>query len=310
MRKQIRDFIRKCPICQKNKIGNKPLKEPMMITTTSSRPFEKIFLDVVGPLPRSHKGNSFILTLLDDLTKFAWAAPMENHEANTVAHHFVTQFVCLHGLPQSLVTDCGTEFLSKVFKEVCNLLKIKQTSTTPYHPQSNGSLERSHRTLGEYLRNFIDKDPLNWDVKIPYAMFCHNSTVHSATKYQPYELVYGNPVAIPSSLLKEPEPRYNYEDYQFEIKKQLQESHAIAKKHLIEAKHKAKAQYDKNANNRIFEVGQKVLLQDKTSINKLTPKWLGPFEVLEVDPINKNVTIKKKAKRQKIHPNLLKPFYE
>lgn len=310
MRKQIRDFIKKCPICQKNKIGNKPLKEPMMITTTASRPFEKIFLDVVGPLPRSHKGNSFILTLIDDLTKFAWAAPMENHEANTVAHHFVTQFVCLHGLPQSLVTDCGTEFLSKVFKEVCNLLKIKQTSTTPYHPQSNGSLERSHRTLGEYLRNFIDKDPLNWDVKIPYAMFCHNSTVHSATKYQPYELVYGNPVAIPSSLLKEPEPRYNYEDYQFEIKKQLQESHAIAKKHLIEAKHKSKAQYDKNANNRIFEVGQKVLLQDKTSINKLTPKWLGPFEVLEVDPINKNVTIKKKAKRQKIHPNLLKPFYE
>lgn len=93
MRKQIRDFIKKCPICQKNKIGNKPLKEPMIITITSSRPFEKIFLDVVGPLPRSHKGNSFVLTLLDNLTKFAWAVSMENHEANTVAHHFVTQFV-------------------------------------------------------------------------------------------------------------------------------------------------------------------------------------------------------------------------
>ena len=77
MRKQIRDFIKKCPICQKNKIGNKALKEPMVITTTSSRPFEKIFLDVVGPLPRSHKGNSFILTLLDVLTKFACAVPMK-----------------------------------------------------------------------------------------------------------------------------------------------------------------------------------------------------------------------------------------
>jgi len=57
---------------------------------------------------------------------------MINDEANTVAYHFVTQFVCLHGLPKSLVTDCGTEFLSHVFKEVCQLLKIKQTSTTPY----------------------------------------------------------------------------------------------------------------------------------------------------------------------------------
>lgn len=127
---------------------------------------------------------------------------MENHEAITAAHHFVMQFVCLHGLPKSFVTDCGAEFLSKVFKKVYNLLEIKQTSTTPYHPQRNGSLESSHRTLGEYLQNFIEKDQLNRDMKIPYAMFCHNSTAHSATKFQPYEWVCSNPVTIPSSLLK------------------------------------------------------------------------------------------------------------
>lgn len=75
MMKQIQDFIKKCSVCQKNKIGNKPLKEPMAITTTFSQPFEKIFLDVVGPLPRSHKGNSFVLTLLDDLTKIRIGSP-------------------------------------------------------------------------------------------------------------------------------------------------------------------------------------------------------------------------------------------
>jgi len=91
---------------------------------------------------------------------------MENHEANTAAYHFVTQFVCLHGIPQSLVTDWGTEFISKIFKEVCRMLKIRQTSTITYHPQSNGSLERSHRTLGEYLRNFVEKHQLNWDTKM------------------------------------------------------------------------------------------------------------------------------------------------
>jgi len=144
---------------------------------------------------------------------------MENHEANTVAHNFVTQFICLHGIPQSLVTDCGTEFLSRIFKEVCRLLKIRQTSTTPYHPQSNGSLERSHITLGEYLRNFSEKDPYNWDTKIPYAMFCHNSTIHSTTKFQPYHLVYGNLLVVPTSLLTAPKPQYNYDDYQYEVKK-------------------------------------------------------------------------------------------
>ena len=169
MRSQIKDYILSCETCQRNKTTNRTVKEPMVITTTSTRPFEKIFMDIVGPLPRSHQGNAFILTLQDDLSKFAWAVPMCNHEANTVAQHFVTQFICLHGLPKTLVTDCGTEFLSKVFKEVCRLLKIKQTSTTPYHPQSNGSLERSHRTLGEYLRNFAEKDPKNWDTYVPFA---------------------------------------------------------------------------------------------------------------------------------------------
>lgn len=148
MRKQIKEFIIKCPTCQRNKTATKIPKEPMVITTTATRSFEKIFLDVVGPLPGSHNRDSFILALQDDLAKFAWASPMENHEANTVAQHFVTQFICLHGLPQNLVTDCGIEVLSKIFKEVCKLLKIRQTSTTPYHPQSNG---RNHRTLGEYL---------------------------------------------------------------------------------------------------------------------------------------------------------------
>ncbi|KAL4153477.1 hypothetical protein QTP88_001310 [Uroleucon formosanum] len=263
MRKQIKQFIKHCPDCQKNKTATRTPKEPMVITSTANRAFEKILLDVAGPLPRTHSGNSFILTLQDDLIKFAWASPMENHEAKTVAQHFVTKFVCLHGIPQILVTDCGTEFLSNVFKE------------------SNGSLERSHCSLAEYLRNFIGKDQINWDTRIPYAMFCHNSTVHSATKFQPYHLVYGNSVKIPTSLTNESEPQYNYNDYQYEVKRQMQEAQALARSNLLEEKSKSKEQYDKTAKHQSFEVGQKVLLQEKAPENKLAPKWLGPYEILD-----------------------------
>lgn len=71
MRQQIKNYVLSCTMCQVNKSTNRTVKEPMVITTTSSRPFEKIFLDIVGPLPKSHKGNVYILTLLDDLSKFA-----------------------------------------------------------------------------------------------------------------------------------------------------------------------------------------------------------------------------------------------
>lgn len=207
MRKQIKKYIQECATCQVNKSSNKTSREPMMIITTASRPFEKIYINIVGSLTKSYNGNMFIVTLQDDISKFAWAAPMPNHEAKTVAKFLVTQFVCLHGLSQRIVTDYGTEFLSKVFKEVCQLLKIKQTSTSPYHPQSNVSLERIRRALAEYLRSFVKKDPQNWDTHVPFAMFCHNSTTHTSTKYQPYQLVYRHKITVPNSFMKNTEPR-------------------------------------------------------------------------------------------------------
>lgn len=233
---------------------------------------------------------------------------MINHEANTVAYHFVTQFVCLHGLPQNLVTDCGTEFLSKVFKEVCQILKIKQTSTTPYHPQSNGSLERSHRTLGEYLRNFVQKDIQNWDSHIPFAMFCHNSTVHTSTKFQPYELVYGHAITVPNSFTRDPEPQYNYQDYGFELKRLMQEAHQQAKTNLEKSKLKSKEHYDKKIIPLKIRIGDNVLVQEKASKGKLSPKWLGPYPVIEIRDESPNITILKKNKPVTLHRNLLKLF--
>jgi len=263
IRRMIKDYVLSCTDCQTSKTTNRTIKEPMVVTTTASRPFEKIFMDIVGPLPKSTSENAFILTLQDDLSKFAWAVPMYNHEANTVAHHFFTQFVCLHGLPQTLVTDCGTEFLSKVFKEVCNQLKIKQTSTSPYHPQGNGSLERSQRTLGEYLRSFANKNRQNWDTHVPFAMFCHNSTVHSATNFQPYELVYGNKLTVSNSFTRTPEPQYNYNDYCHELKKNMQESHQLAKSQLQTNKIESKNRYDQTLRSLNLNPGDKVMVQEK-----------------------------------------------
>lgn len=102
------------------------VKQPMVISTTATEPFEKVFIDVIGPLPKTDSHNAYILTMQDDITKFSMAVPMVNHEANTVAYHFVTSCVCLHGIPNVLVSDQGTEFLSRVLAETCKLLKIKK----------------------------------------------------------------------------------------------------------------------------------------------------------------------------------------
>lgn len=199
--------------------------ETKVITTTATRPFEKIYMDLIGSLSKSYTGNTYILTLIDDFSKFAWASAMKYHEANTVSQHFVTQFICLHGQPKYLMTDCDTEFLSKVFKEVCKLLKITKTSTTPYHPQSSGSLELSHRTLGEYLSDYANNNPQNWDVYLPYAMHCHNSSIHSNTWFQPHEVVCGPPL----SFSRTTESQYNYQNFQYKMNLLMQETCQMVK---------------------------------------------------------------------------------
>lgn len=103
---------------------------PMIITTTATKPFERCFLDIGGPLPQTELGNNYILTFQDDLTKFNINIPMTNQEATTVTHHFVTNIICVYGLPEMLITDQGTNFLSAIFKNTCKLLKIKKIQTT------------------------------------------------------------------------------------------------------------------------------------------------------------------------------------
>ncbi|XP_060871360.1 uncharacterized protein LOC132945602 [Metopolophium dirhodum] len=114
----VKNYITNCESCQKNKVTNRKIKQPMVITTTSSKPFEKIFLDIVEPLVTTASGNTYILTMQDDLTKYSLGVPLPNHTANTVAEAFVVHFVCIHGIPETILTDQGTDFLKNTHKFV------------------------------------------------------------------------------------------------------------------------------------------------------------------------------------------------
>lgn len=186
MKADIRKYIKNCISCQKNKTNFRPTKQPMEITTTSDQPFEKLAIDIVGPLPLTESGNRFILTAQDDLTKYSFAIPIENHEAITVAKT-LTKIMLQFGIPKSILSDQGTEFMSDIIKNLTTLFKTKHIIASPYHPQSNGALERSHLTLKDYLKHYIKQDQADWDDYIEFAMFSYNTAIHKSTNYTPYE---------------------------------------------------------------------------------------------------------------------------
>lgn len=309
MKADIKNFIKNCDSCQKNKLVRKKNKNPMEITTTSSKPFERIFLDIVGPLPLTENGNKFILTLQDDLTKFSRAFAIPNHEAETIARKFVEGFICIFGTPQIVVTDQGKDFTSILLKNVSKLFKIKQINCSAYHPQSNGALERSHATLADYLKHYINDEQTDWDDWLNFAMFSYNTSVHTSTKFSPFELIFAHQAHLPSSLTKTPEFKYTYDDYIDEITLKFQKSREIARNNIIQSKHINKKYYDKNINSSDYNIGDKVYLLNeqvgKGKSKKLTQNYAGPYEVIEkLSPVNYNILVKNK--KLLVHTNRLK----
>ncbi|KAG5870103.1 hypothetical protein JTB14_004853 [Gonioctena quinquepunctata] len=128
----------------------------MEITTTSEKPFQSLAIDVVGPLSMTFNGNKFIITMQDELTKFSFTKATPNHEAETVANSLL-EFITIYGIPKaSCLIKEG--FYIRSNERVEQLFKIKHILSSPYHPQTNGASERSHSTLKEYLKHYIDRN--------------------------------------------------------------------------------------------------------------------------------------------------------
>ena len=114
---------------------------------TAGMPMEKVALDIMGPLPRSNRGNRYLLVLSDYFTKWVEAYAIPNQE----------EFVCRFGVPLSVHTDQGKQFESALFQELCDMLDINKSRTTPFHPQSDGLVEQMNRTLENMLSVFVSE---------------------------------------------------------------------------------------------------------------------------------------------------------
>ena len=142
---KVKEWVQSCEECQRRK-NPKHNKTGKLIPIYVTRPWEKIAIDIIGPLPRSNKGNLYILTIIDYFTKWPEAFPMNNKSAETVARIIVKEVFTRHGTPEHIITDRGTQFMGQLFEKISELLETKHHKTTAYHPQSDGLVERLNQT--------------------------------------------------------------------------------------------------------------------------------------------------------------------
>lgn len=182
----VRRYVQVCDICARIKIPrHKPfgLLCPLDIP---SCPWKSISMDFIVKLLISH-GYDSIWVVCDRLTRAAHFVPCnETIDAPGLAWLFLDRIFWYHGLPDSIISDRGSVFVSKFWKELTSLLQVDHRTSTAYHPQTDGQTERTNQTLETYLRAYVSYQQDDWVDYLPLAEFAFNSHVNSSTNQTPF----------------------------------------------------------------------------------------------------------------------------
>ena len=202
LQQDVRHYVAGCEKCQTSKGPLKIPRAPMQIVG-ASRPMERIATDILGELPLTDKGNRYILVVSGYFMKWTEAFPMPNMEARTVAGIIVRERVSRFGVPSSIHSDQGRQYESQLFSEMCKVLHIKKTRTTPYHPQSDGMVEHFNKTLVRMLKSYIHDHQSDWDEQLPFLTMAYRSVEHETTGFSPNYLMLGREVSTPLDIMFE-----------------------------------------------------------------------------------------------------------
>uniref|UniRef100_A0A3P9M6S3 Gypsy retrotransposon integrase-like protein 1 n=1 Tax=Oryzias latipes TaxID=8090 RepID=A0A3P9M6S3_ORYLA len=191
-----------CPECQLTAPVGKGERAPLVPMPIIDVPFSRIAMDIVGPLERSSAGHKYILVVCDYATRYPEAFPLKRIKARQIVNCLIQLFSRV-GIPCEIITDQGTNFTSNLLKDVYRLLGIRGVKTSPYHPQTDGLVERFNKTLKSMLRKFVNDTGSDWDQWLPFLMFAYREVPQASTGFSPFQLMYGHPVRGPLDVLKE-----------------------------------------------------------------------------------------------------------
>jgi len=318
MSSNVESWIKSCDRClrrNKSRVTDRALLHPI----TSSQPMEIVCMDYLG-LETSVGGYNSILVLTDHFTRFAMAVPTKNQTALTTARCLIDLFIQHYGLPLRLHSDKGSAFESKVIAELCQLLGIERSSTTPYHPMGNGQCERMNRTLLSMLGTLPEEKKSRWKEYVLPMVHAYNCTKHDSTGFAPFELMFGRKPRLPIDLvlgLNHPRSSSSssYSEYVAQLEQRLKEAYIKAGRNVAGSINKMLGRYNAHTRGRQLESGDRVLVKKVRfgeGKHKLQDFWEEDvYVVLDCHPDVPVYSVKKErgsGKIKKLHRNLLLPI--
>ena len=309
----IKNYVRSCiPCLQNNQLRQKPpgtlkpIKPPEGV-------WQLLTMDFHGPItPTSRNGNKYIIALTDVLSKFVITKAVRDCTAITAARFVIEEVILKYGTPKCILTDNGTHFTASMMTELFKTLGVTHLYSTPYHPMTNGQVERYNATMDSKIATLSNENRTNWDEQLPYVTFNYNTSIHTTTGTIPFELMYGRLPILPFdhqqpivTLSQDPEHIKKLKQYLLSLTEH-------AKINILQQQKKYKQRYDHYRTNPVYKINDLVLIQVFNRRNKFDIRYEGPYRIIQKLGQKTYIVrhIKNSTLTRQVTIDVIRPVYE
>ncbi|TFY58379.1 hypothetical protein EVJ58_g6460 [Rhodofomes roseus] len=298
LRRDAETYARTCDVCQKTKVDRRAPAGMLRPNPIPGRPYQWVSMDLITGLPESEGFNAIFVTVCC-LTKHVQSIPCRNTlDTTAFAKLFVNHVILKFGMPEHIISDRDPRWTSDFWRAVAHHLKLHLSLSSAHHPQHDGQTEIANQTIETMLRAYVHSDRKSWAHWLPMVCHAYNSSIHSATGYSPYFLLYGMEPTQDLDFLARNTPHVDRPRGPFEHAQNfvadMQEHREKARVALAVAQEQMARAYNNGRRPEQFEVGSKVLVNPHSlelvdvqgTGKKLVQRMLGPFTVQErINPL-------------------------
>ena len=310
-------WLLKCDICASTKSPYRAPRAPMGRMQVGE-PLDRLSVDFLGPLPVTPRNNRYILLATDHFSKWVEIMAVPDQTAKTCANKLPNEVVARYGCPLTILSDQGGAFESAVFHELCRLLEIKKTRTSPRNPRCNGLAERFNRSLLRMIKAYLQGEQTDWDLNLGCLASAYRASPSESTHLTPNLLFLGREVRLPAELMYGGQSTasneyHSYGEYVEHLKVRMQHAHEVARKHLHTSAKRQAAIYDSKLSVYHYKVGDLVWVALEGCRPGLSPKLQASFRgpcivVHRYNDLDYKVRLSPFGLDCVLHHNKLKPY--
>lgn len=319
LRKDVRNYVLTCPICQTTKASNEPPLGTSRPLPPPEGPWQSVTMDFITPLPLTRRGNNALFVVVNRFSKMMHVTPTcPGFAAPDIARLYHDHIYRYHGLPKEIISDRDSVFTSLFLTTMHTLLKVKLKPSSAYHPETDGQTEIVNRKIEEMLRCYVDQNQSDWDEFLTDIEVACNHSVHSTTTFTPVFLNYGyEPRILPFDTLTLHPIKLPSVSKWLRL---LSKSQRAAITAVMKSNDKMAAYANQHRRPCHLSEGDLVLLSTKhflpeayTGARKLMPKYFGPFPIKKaISGVTFQLDLPPALLARKVHnafhAKLLKPY--